>query len=106
MITGKAGTGQNLGTRVSQSLVAALETGKEWKSTQNTSLPPPQIRWRNLKVQGPAGMKWVHSRVSIGTPELSAAFCGGHRCFFHTQCILGVRGSPGAFSVFMSSTKP
>lgn len=34
MITGEAGTGQKLETRVSQSLLAALETGKEWASTQ------------------------------------------------------------------------
>lgn len=54
MITGKAGTGQNLGTRVSQSLVAALETGKEWKSTQNTS-PPPRYDGETSKSRGLQG---------------------------------------------------
>lgn len=34
MITGEARTGQKLETRVSYSLLTALETRKEWKSTQ------------------------------------------------------------------------
>jgi hypothetical protein len=43
LITGKTRTGQKLETRVSQSLLAALETAKEWASTQaeGTLTPPP-----------------------------------------------------------------
>lgn len=57
MITGKTRTGQKLETRVSQSLLAALETAKEWASTQAegtlTPLPNPhQMRLENPQSQG------------------------------------------------------
>ena len=49
MITGKTRTGQKLETRVSQSLLAALETAKEWA---RTSAATPVQCGRELRETG------------------------------------------------------
>lgn len=58
LITGKARTGQKPETRVSQSLLAALETRKEWRSTQCKGiLTQTQILLEQPESQGLPGMK-------------------------------------------------
>lgn len=92
MITGKARTGQKPETGVSQSLLAALETRKEWRSTQcKGTLTQTQILLEQPQSRA------SRDEVSLFQRQPRAVCLPWRmRYFFCTQCTFRVGGgSPG-----------